>query len=179
MTSIDALLWSETGCTCATPWNFSRYFRTIRSETATAKLRKENQQLREEIADLQENLKQITANISKKNESLIDQDGSHASQSTKATDKDKSLELISAQNDDLILFKNNTMKELKHINQQVNIISNKFEVIANAIEQIEDYSYQYNIKITGVQTCFIVISNFVQNSAFNVYTIQFRCKERV
>ncbi|CAB4006499.1 Hypothetical predicted protein, partial [Paramuricea clavata] len=107
---------------------------------ATAKLRKENQQLREEIEELQGNLKQITADISKKNESLIEQDGRHASQSTKSTaDKDKSLEFISAQNDDLILFKNNTMKELKHINQQVNIISKKCEVIANAVEQIEDY----------------------------------------
>ena len=81
---------------------------------------------------------------------MIEQDGRHASQSTKSTDKDKSLEFISAQNDDLILFKNNTMKELKHINQQVNIISKKCEVIANAVEQIEDYSYQYNIKITGM-----------------------------
>ena len=99
------------------------YFRTIRPEMATAKLRKENQQLREEIEELQGNLKQITADISKKNESVIEQDGRHASQSTKSTDKDiKSLEFISAQNDDLILFKNNTMKELKHINQQVNII---------------------------------------------------------
>jgi hypothetical protein len=75
-------------------------------------------------------LKQITADISKKNESVIEQDGRHASQSTKSTDKDKSLEFISAHNDDLILFKNNTMKEIKHINQQVNIISKKCEVIA-------------------------------------------------
>ncbi|CAB4034889.1 Hypothetical predicted protein, partial [Paramuricea clavata] len=103
-----------------------------------------------EIEELQGNLKKITADLSKNNESLIEQDGRHASQSTKSTDKDKSLEFISAQNDDLILFKNNTMKELKHINQQVNIISKKCEVIANAVEQIEDYSYQYNIKITGM-----------------------------
>jgi predicted nuclease with TOPRIM domain len=81
---------------------------------ATAKLRKENQQLREEIEELQGNLKQITADLSKKNESLIEQDGRHASPPTTSTDKDKSLEFIRAQNDDLILFKNNTMKELKH-----------------------------------------------------------------
>jgi peptidoglycan hydrolase CwlO-like protein len=59
---------------------------------ATAKLCKENQQLREEIEELQGNLKQITVDISKKNESLIEQDVRHASQSTKSTDKDKSLE---------------------------------------------------------------------------------------
>jgi hypothetical protein len=83
---------SETGCILSRSLKFLRYFRTIRPEMATAKLCKENQQLREEIEELQGNLKQITVDISKKNESLIEQDVRHASQSTKSTDKDKSLE---------------------------------------------------------------------------------------
>lgn len=65
---------------------------TGRILSRSLKFRKENQQLREEIEELQGNLKQITADISKKNESLIEQDVRHASQSTKSTDKDKSLE---------------------------------------------------------------------------------------
>ena len=117
---------------------------------ATAKLRKENQQLREEIEELQGNLNQITMKLSKENESPNEQDGGHASQSTESKDKDKFLQFISAQNDDLILFRNNTIKELKQINQKINAISKKCEDIANALEQIEDHSYQYNIKITGM-----------------------------
>ena len=117
---------------------------------ATAKLRKENQQLREEIEELQGNLNQITMKLSKENESSNEQDGGHASQSTESKDKDKFLQFISAQNDDLILFRNNTIKELKQINQKINVISKKCEDIANAVEQIEDHSYQYNIKIIGM-----------------------------
>ena len=108
---------------------------------ATAKLRKENQQLREENKELQGNLNQITMKLSKENESPNEQDGGHGSK-----DKDKFLQFISAQNDDLILFRNNTIKELKQINQKINAISKKCEDIANAVEQIEDHSYQYNIK---------------------------------
>ena len=70
--------------------------------TAKANLRKENQQLREEIEELQGNLNQITMKLSKVNESPTEQDGGHTSQSTKSTDK--FLEFISVQNDDLILF---------------------------------------------------------------------------
>lgn len=73
---------------------------------ATAKPRKENQQLREEIEELPGNLNQITMKLSKENESSIEQDGGHASQSTESKDKDKFLQFISAQNDDLILCRN-------------------------------------------------------------------------
>jgi prefoldin subunit 5 len=42
------------------------------------------------------------------------------------------------------------MKDLKLIKSQIDVISKKSENIANAIEQAEEYSYQYNPKITGV-----------------------------
>ncbi|CAB4043266.1 Hypothetical predicted protein, partial [Paramuricea clavata] len=42
------------------------------------------------------------------------------------------------------------MKDLKLIKSQIDVISKKRENIANAIEQAEEYSYQYNLKITGV-----------------------------
>ena len=116
----------------------------------TGKLRKENQQLRAEIEELQGNLIQITMKLSKENESPNEQDGGHASQSTESKDKDKFLQFISAQNDDLILFRNNTIKELKQINKKINAISKKCSDIANAVEQIEDHSHQHNIKITGM-----------------------------
>ena len=77
--------------------------------------------------------------LSKENESPNEQDGGHGSK-----DKDKFVQFISAQNDDLILFRNNTIMELKQINQKINAISKKCEDIANAVEQIEDHSYQYN-----------------------------------
>ena len=50
----------------------------------------------------------------------------------------------------IILFKNNAIKEINDIKKQVTTISKKCEVIATSIHQIEDYSYQYNIKIVGM-----------------------------
>lgn len=40
----------------------------------------------------------------------------------------------------------NTIKELKQINQKINIISKKCEDIANAVEQIEDHSTKLPIQ---------------------------------
>ena len=34
--------------------------------------------------------------------------------------------------------------------KQISAISKKCEAIATSIDQIEDYSYQYNIKIVGM-----------------------------
>lgn len=113
----------------------------------TAKLRKENQDLRKEIAGLQEKLEKLTQEISSKSSIMVEQEGNHASQ---PSNKDKSIEFISAQYDDIILFKNNAIKELNDIKKQVTTISKKCEVIATSIHQIEDYSYQYNIKIVGM-----------------------------
>ncbi len=48
------------------------------------------------------------------------------------------------------VFKTNTIAELKHIKSEVNVISLKRKKIANFIEQLEEYSYQYNVKIIGV-----------------------------
>ena len=96
-------------------------------------------------------MNQITLKLSKENESPNEQDGGHVSYSTESKDKDKFLQFISAQNDDLTLFRNNTIKELKQINKKINAISKRCEDIANAVEQIEDHSYQYNIKIN--KTC--------------------------
>jgi Mg2+ and Co2+ transporter CorA len=39
---------------------------------------------------------------------------------------------------------------LKQIKSEVNVISLKCEKFANSIEQIEEYSYQYNVKIIAV-----------------------------
>ncbi|CAB4025117.1 Hypothetical predicted protein [Paramuricea clavata] len=62
----------------------------------------------------------------------------------------KSVEFISAKSDELVLFKTNTITELKQIKSEVNVISLKCEKIANSIEQREEYSYQYNVKTIGV-----------------------------
>ena len=67
-----------------------------------------------------------------------------------AKDQEKSIQFVSDQYDDLVSFKNNTNTELKYIKSQFEIISTKCDKIAKAVDQLEDYSYQYNLKIVGI-----------------------------
>ena len=83
--------------------------------------------------------------MSKINDKTDQIEGSHV-----AKDQEKSMQFVSDQYDDLVSFKNNTNTELKYIKSQVEIISTKCDKIAKAIDQLEDYSYQYNLKIVGI-----------------------------
>ena len=78
----------------------------------TAKLRKENQQLKLEIAELQKKLEKVTDEISQRSD-MTDQNGLNARKPPLSPGKEKSVEYISDQYDELVSFKNNTLKVLK------------------------------------------------------------------
>jgi methyl-accepting chemotaxis protein len=112
---------------------------------ATKQLRKENEELQNDISKLQKKLDKITEEMLKINDKTDQIEGGHV-----AKDQEKSIQFVSDQYDDLVSFKNNTNTELKYIKSQVEIISTKCDKIAKAIDQLEDYSYQYNLKIVGI-----------------------------
>jgi methyl-accepting chemotaxis protein len=112
---------------------------------ATKQLRKENEELRNDISELQQKLYKITEEMSKINDKTDQIEGGHVQK-----DQEKSIQFVSDQYDDLVSFKNNTNTELKYIKSQVEIISTKCKKIAKAVDQLEDYSYQYNLKIVGI-----------------------------
>ncbi|CAB3985927.1 Hypothetical predicted protein [Paramuricea clavata] len=112
---------------------------------ATKRLRKENEELRNDISELQKKPDKITEEMSKINDKTDQIEGGHV-----AKDREKSIQFVSDQYDDLVSFKNNTNTDLKYIKSQVEIISTKCEKIAKAVDQLEDYSYQYNLKIVGI-----------------------------
>lgn len=110
---------------------------------ATKALKKENEELRLEIGELQAKINKIAEDVSRRNEKSV----GHAAS---MLEKEKSVDFLSAKYDELLLFKTNTINELKLIKSEVNVISKKCEKIANSIEQLEEYSYQYNVKIVGL-----------------------------
>ena len=112
---------------------------------ATKQLRKGNEELRNDISELQKKLDKVTEEMSKINDKIDQIEGSHV-----AKDQEKSIQFVSDQYDNLVSFKNNTKTELKYIKSQVEIISTKCDKIAKAVDQLEDYSYQYNLKIVGI-----------------------------
>ena len=115
----------------------------------TAKLRKENQQLKLDIAELQKKLEKVTDEISQRSD-MTDQNGLHARKPPLSPGKEKSVEYISDQYDELVSFKNNTLKVLKDMKSQLGNIELKCDKISEAVDQMEEYSYQFNIKIVGM-----------------------------
>ena len=115
----------------------------------TAKLRKENQQLKLDIAELQKKLEKVTDEISQRSD-MTDQNGLHARKLPLSPGKEKSVEYISDQYDKLVSFKNNTLKVLKDMKSQLGNIESKCHKISEAVDQMEEYSYQFNIKIVGM-----------------------------
>ena len=62
----------------------------------------------------------------------------------------KTVEYISDQYDELVSFKNNTLKVLKDMKSQLGNKESKCDKISEAVDQMEEYSYQFNIKIVGM-----------------------------
>ncbi|CAB4034207.1 Hypothetical predicted protein [Paramuricea clavata] len=106
---------------------------------ATKQLRKENEELREEITQLKEKLDEISLGLK-----VASQKG------TTTLDQTKSIEFLSNQHDDFVKFTTTAMKDIREITTRLDKIEKKCDSITQAVDDIESYSYRYNIKIHGV-----------------------------
>ena len=61
-----------------------------------------------------------------------------------------SLQLLSEEYDDLHSLRESTKDDLKRLSARLARVEIKVDAISNAIEEIEDYSYQFNVKLIGV-----------------------------
>ena len=68
---------------------------------------------------------------------------------TPSREGEKSLNFLSDKHDELILFKTNAMAELERLGKKIEAVNEKVKNISEAIESMENYSYQYNIKLVG------------------------------
>ena len=66
---------------------------------------------------------------------------------TPSREGEKSLNFLSDKHDELILFKTNAMAELGRLGKKIEAVNEKVKNISEAIESMENYSYQYNIKL--------------------------------
>ena len=62
---------------------------------------------------------------------------------------EKNLSFLSNKYDKLIRFKNNSLKELERLDKKIEAVSKKVNNISEAIDHMESYSYQYNVKLVG------------------------------
>ena len=108
-------------------------------------LRKENEELTMELKQAKESLKQLSEDVSRNNQSR-EQDGA----CSVMRETEKSVEFLSDQYDQLNAFRNKAEKKLKEISEWLDNITYRCQAISDAIDDIVDYSYQYNMKIVGV-----------------------------
>ena len=114
--------------------------------TATKALRKETEALKEEIQQIMTKLQHLEQKFDTKKEA--DGMAAHKGEAV-SSDKAKSVEFISNQHE-LAGFKTHAMKELKSINARVDQISTRCNDIDKCVEAMEEYSYQFNVKIVGM-----------------------------
>ena len=76
--------------------------------------------------------------------------GAHSTSSSLDPKTSTSLQFYSQSYDDLNQFRLNANKEIEKLWSRLNLLSGQVEKVAITIEEIQRYSYQYNIKIIGL-----------------------------
>ena len=105
-----------------------------------ANLKRENNDLKSKVSTLTEEISRL--------KDLIQQQSSSAASSAEETSH--SLDFLSKEYDDLLRFKTSASKELQRLSSQLSEVKARVDAIANAIDEFQEYSFQYNVKIVGV-----------------------------
>ena len=104
-----------------------------------ANLKRENNDLKSKVSTLTEEISRL--------KDLFQQQSSSAAPSAK--EKSHSLEFLSKEYDDFLLFKTTANKELQRLSSQLSEVKASLDAIANAIDEFQEYSFQYDVKIAG------------------------------
>ena len=105
--------------------------------------------MRNEVAELKKHLEKLSAEIGNRTEESYQAGANHGSNSSPES-KAKSVEFIYAQYDELQAFRKYASKEIKKTKLKLNSISDACDQLLKSIDSFEIYSYQFNVKITGL-----------------------------
>ena len=131
-------------------------------------LRKENEALKDQLQSVISDMLILKAEFEERSKPLH----------TSSSEQEKSLQYLSDEYDDLKSFKSSTEKEIKRLNTRLTEISLKVDNVSDQIDSIEQYSYNYNVKIFGIpqnqenesssDTANICVQLFISIGAANV-----------
>jgi chromosome segregation ATPase len=136
-------------------------------ETLTS-IKKENDALKRQIESLQKDFSKLQLMIESKESPK--QDGANKETQAQMHSFQTSLDFVSNEYDTLNAFQTEAKNEFKKLNSRLAEIATKVNDVGDALEQIQQYSYQYNIKIVGLpqqderesacQTSFLCVNLF-------------------
>ena len=114
-------------------------------------LLQENQALKGQLDTLLKEVKSLKDKCKSEGTSQASGDNG-AAQTNNATnaESERSLQFLSDEYDDLSAANSDVLVQLKQITRRLLDLSNEVERVSNAIDEAEDYSYQYNVKIIGL-----------------------------
>ena len=107
------------------------------------RLRQENLRLKDQIQALSKEVEQMKLLLQQSSIQLAGEPPTNAN-ATPSREGEKSLSFLSDKHDELILFKTNAMAELERLGKKIEAVNEKVKNISEAIESMENYSYQYN-----------------------------------
>ena len=109
-------------------------------------VKKENDILKQQLEDLRKEFNNFQqTRIAKMSKQHGDQSASSSN-----LDTIKSLEFLSNQYDDLLAFSDCAKKQMQQFNDRLHFIEKQVARIDTALDEVQRYSYQYNLKIVGV-----------------------------
>ena len=111
-------------------------------------LKKENDDLKLEESSLKSDLKKLKVSIERRISQSSIQNGECSSGPD--NEIEKSLEYLSSSYDDLSTFQKTAKIELERFDKRLNSLEAKVDGITDAIDNLEFYSYQYNLKLVGI-----------------------------
>ena len=113
-------------------------------------LKQENQALKDQLDALFKEIKSLKDKCKTEGTTQVSCDNS----SIKAAnvEGERSLQFLSDEYDDIMMTAANSdvLVQFKQITRRLQELSNQVERVSNAIDEFENYSYQYNVKIIGL-----------------------------
>lgn len=111
-------------------------------------LKQENQALKEQLDALFKEVKSLKDKC--QTERTAQASGDNRNNKASNAESERSLQFLSDEYDDLTAANSDVLVQLKQITRRLHDLSNQVERVSNAIDEAEDYSYQYNVKIIGL-----------------------------
>ena len=114
-------------------------------------LKVENDALKTQVNHLKEDLKSFQDTMLKKIQVLSNNKATPSqSELPSNVEMAKSIDYLSNEYDDFNRFRAFAEKEFNRFNKRLEELTSNANEVANAIDEIQKYSYQYNLKILGV-----------------------------
>ena len=110
-------------------------------------LKKENDSLKDEITALKRNLEELHQSNKRQDPQVTSNGGEQPTRLITDAESLGTLEFYGKSYDDLRAESVNSLKKLW---SRLNLLSSRVEKIGDSIEQLQRYSFQYNIKIIGL-----------------------------